>query len=440
MNLSSALLTDQYELTMIDAALNDGVAHKPCLFEVFARSLPGSRHYGVFCGTGRLLEYLKNFRFSEEDISFLVSRNIVSAKMITWLQKFQFSGSIWGYQEGEAYFPFSPVLTVQAPFAEGILLETLILSILNHDCAIATGASRMINAAHGRPLFEMGSRRTHEHSAVAAARAAYIAGFEATSNLEAGRIWDIPTMGTASHAYTLIHDTEREAFQAQLETMGSKTTLLIDTYDVFSAIDTAISLAGTSLYAVRLDSGDLPVLVSQVRKYLDQHGATSTHITVTSDLNEYTIAALSASPVDFMGVGTSLVTGSSFPTAGLVYKLVAYQTNQGWRSTTKRSPGKHHVGGPKTALRFYDKANIAHQETLVLGSAPNGTIELQSSDWNVKKLSVPLVSEGTIHGEHLGISALKTAREHHKHTIDTLPETAKSLAPAKTILPVVYQS
>ena len=244
------------------------------------------------------------------------------------------------------------MLVVESTFAEGVVLETLVLSILNHDTAIASAASRMTSAAGDRPCIEMGSRRTHEEAAVAAARAADIAGFATTSNLEAGRRYGVPTAGTAAHAFTLVHDYEREAFEAQVASLGPGTTLLVDTYDVPEGVRTAVAVAGTSLGAVRLDSGDLLVQAREVRALLDALGATATRIIVTSDLDEYAIAALAAAPVDAYGVGTQLVTGSGAPTASMVYKLVARSDDDGvMRPVEKRSASKTSVGGRKWALR-----------------------------------------------------------------------------------------
>ena len=220
---STALLTDHYELTMLEAALRSGAAHRRSVFEVFARRLPDGRRYGVVCGTGRLLEALTRFRFEDPELVALESSGVVHEDTLRWLAGYRFTGDVWGYGEGECFVPGSPLLVVEGTFAEAVLLETLVLSILNHDCAIAAAASRMTVAAQGRPCLEMGSRRTHEESAVAAARAAYVAGFAGTSNLEAGRRYGIPTIGTAAHAFTLVHDTEREAFEAQVAALGTGT-------------------------------------------------------------------------------------------------------------------------------------------------------------------------------------------------------------------------
>ena len=349
---STALLTDHYELTMLEAALRSGAASRRCVFEAFARRLPDGRRYGVLAGTGRFLDALQRFRFGEAEIEDLQRRRVVDQATCDWLARYRFSGDVSGYAEGEVYFPGSPVLVVESSFAEGVVLETIVLSILNHDTAIASAASRMTSAAGDRPCIEMGSRRTHEEAAVAAARAAYIAGFATTSNLEAGRRYGVPTAGTAAHAFTLVHESEQEAFAAQVASLGAGTTLLVDTYDVAEGVRTAVAVAGPALGAVRLDSGDLLEQARTVRAQLDSLGARSTRILVTSDLDEYAIAALAAAPVDGYGVGTQLVTGSGAPTASMVYKLVSRSDDEGvMRPVEKRSESKASVGGRKWAMR-----------------------------------------------------------------------------------------
>jgi nicotinate phosphoribosyltransferase len=429
---SSALLTDRYELTMLDAAMLSGTHERECVFEVFARSLPGGRRYGVVAGTGRLLELIERFRFGDAELQWLHDNRVVRDEALDWLADFRFNGTIRGYREGELYFPGSPILVVDAPFGEGVLLETLVLSVLNHDSAIASAAARMVSAAAGRPLAEMGSRRAHEEAAIAAARAAYIAGFNATSNLEAGRTWGIPTMGTAAHAFTLLHDSEEDAFQAQVRSLGPGTTLLVDTYDVHKAIETAVRVAGTGLGAVRLDSGDLPVLVGSVRAQLDALGATGTRITVTNDLDEFAIAALRASPVDSYGVGTSLVTGSGAPTAGMVYKLVARRDSAGaWMPVAKASTGKASIGGAKIPVRAVNTVGVAVAEEVHVvqgpGSVPKG-----------RRLDVPLMSDGVAVQEHLGAPGVEAARRHHAIVLEELPESAFRLGRGEPALPTEY--
>ncbi|MGH8971239.1 MAG: nicotinate phosphoribosyltransferase, partial [Actinomycetes bacterium] len=332
---------------MLRAALGDGTGGRRCVFELFARRLPEGRRYGVVAGTGRLLDAVESFRYDEEELAFLVEAGVADESTCDWLRDYRFTGDLTGYPEGELYFPGSPVLTVEGTFAEAVVLETLALSVMNHDCAVASAASRMVTAAGERPCIEMGSRRTHEEAAVAAARAAYLAGFASSSNLAAGRRHGLPTTGTAAHSFTLLHDTEAGAFRGQLDALGVGTTLLVDTYDIAAGIRSAVEAAGPDLGAVRIDSGDLGVLAHQARQQLDSLGARNTRIVLSGDLDEYALAALAGAPVDAYGVGTSVVTGSGAPTAEFVYKLVEVEG----RPVAKRSEHKTTVGGRKTALR-----------------------------------------------------------------------------------------
>ena len=440
--MSTALLTDRYELTMIEAALRSGRAHRECVFEVFGRRLPGDRRYGVLAGTGRVLEAIGRFRFGAAELDWLSEERVVDDATLSWLADYRFSGSIEGYREGELYFPGSPLLTVRGSFAEAVVLETLILSILNADSAVATAAARMVSAADGRGIAEMGSRRTGEASAVAAARAAYIAGFDATSNLEAGRRWGIPTMGTAAHAFTLLHDSEEEAFRAQVDSLGSGTTLLVDTYDVHRGIETAVRVAGTGLGAVRLDSGDLPALVRQVRTQLDELGATQTRITVTNDLDEHAIAALSGAPVDSFGVGTAVVTGAGSPAAGFVYKLVARReagATGEWTPVAKSSSGKVGRGGAKRGERLIGLDGIARAEHVIIDDDRDGMPEAGSSGVTPRILTVALMTDGKAEPHALGAAGVRTAREHRAAAIAELPPEAFRLGRGEPVLPTVYR-
>ena len=427
--MSTALLTDHYELTMVQAALASGEAHRRCVFEAFSRRLPDGRRYGVVGGTGRFLEALEQFRFGDDEIRFLADQNVVDAKTIDWLAGYRFSGTISGYPEGECYFPYSPVLVVESTFAEGVLLETLVLSILNHDTAIASAASRMTSAAGDRPCIEMGSRRTQEESAVAAARAAYVAGFEATSNLEAGRRYGVPTAGTAAHAFTLLYDSEREAFTAQVQSLGKGTTLLVDTYDVRTAVDLAMEIAGSELGAVRLDSGDLLIQAKEVRTQLDAAGNTATRIIVTSDLDEHAIAALAAGPVSGYGVGTALVTGSGAPTASMVYKLVQRENGAGeMENVAKKSKDKASVGGRKWAMRRRNAGGVAEAEVIGIGERPQ-------DDGNDRPLMIELVRDGEV-VDHQDIHE---ARSRHAAARAELPRAATQLSRGEPVIPTVYE-
>lgn len=427
---TTALLTDRYELTMLQAALKSGKAHRKGVFEVFSRTLAGGRRYGVFAGTGRLLELINQFRFSSEEINWLLSEKIIDQPTADWLSNYKFSGDIHGYAEGEIYFPYSPVLIVEATFAEAVIIETLILSTLNYDSAVASAAARMVTAAGSRSVSEMGSRRAGEFSAVAAARAAYIAGFSSTSNLEAGRSFGIPTMGTASHAFTLLHDSEKQAFTAQLDSFGANTTFLVDTYSIESGIENAISVAGSKLGGVRIDSGDLPIEVAKARRLLDKLGAHETKITVTNDLDEFAIASLAAAPVDAYGVGTSVVTGSGVPAAGFVYKMVAFQNDSGeWHAVSKQSARKTNLGGKKNAARSHEN-NIATAEVI-----STADIDLAAGQ---RQLLVNLVLEGQIQPGLIGKAGVDLARAHHAKVKAELPASAHRLTKGEPAIPTKF--
>ncbi len=422
----TGLLTDHYELTMLRAALRSGAAMRRAVFEVFARHLPNGRRYGVVAGAGRLLDAIEQFRFGPAELGFLRDTGVADEATLRYLESYRFTGDIWGYAEGDCYFPGSPILVVESTFAEACVLETLALSVLNHDCAIASAASRMVNAADGRPLIEMGSRRTHELAAVASARAAYIAGFATTSNLRAGHVYGVPTSGTSAHAFTLVHDSERQAFSAQVEALGTGTTLLVDTYDVAEAVRAAVAVAGPGLGAVRVDSGDLPVVARQVRSLLDSLGAERTRIVLTGDLDEYSIAALAATPVDGYGVGTSLVTGSGVPTAALVYKLVARADGAGGlRPVAKRSVGKPGRGGRKWAVRGRD-GGVAVAERI--SDRPPGPADGRA-------LLRQLVHDGEI----VGREPLAAARSRHQAALAELPAHALRLSRGYPAIPTVFE-
>ena len=417
-----ALLTDHYELTMVSAALKDGTAHRRSVFEVFARRLPTGRRYGVVAGVGRLMDLIREFRFEPAQLEALVSGGVVDEATAAWLADYRFTGDIDGYAEGELFFPGSPILTICGSFAECVVLETLILSVLNHDSAIAAAAARMVTAARGRPIIEMGSRRTHELAAVAAARAAYLAGFASTSNLAAGSRYGIPTTGTSAHAFTLLHDDEPAAFASQVAALGKNTTLLVDTYDIAQGIRNAIAVAGPDLRAVRIDSGDLSVLAQHSRELLDSLGATETKIVVSGDMDEYAIATLAAEPVDMYGAGTAVVTGSGAPTAGLVYKLVEVEG----RPVVKRSENKATVGGRKTAIRRHKPTGTATEEVIVSQGVPDHMA-------NDRMLQHAYVVQGDV----VDPPSLEEGREHLRQCLISIPWEGLKLSAGDPAIPVV---
>lgn len=425
---STALLTDKYELTMIRAALADGTADRPCVFEVFARRLPAGRRYGVVAGIGRLLDRVADFRFTDEEIE--VVADSLDQRTIDWLRDFRFTGDVDGYREGELFFPGSPVLNIRGGFAEGVILETLVLSVLNHDSAIASAAARMTSAAAGRPIIEMGSRRTHEEAAVAAARAAYLTGVDFTSNVEATRRHGVPSAGTSAHSFTLLYTgpdgpDEAAAFRSQVATLGVDTTLLVDTYDITQGVATAIEVAGPELGGVRIDSGDLGVMARQVRRQLDSLGAHGTRIVVSGDLDEYAIAALRAEPVDVYGVGTRLVTGSGAPTAGMVYKLVEVDGIP----VAKRSAQKESLPGAKRAVRRHRPTGTAVEEVLL----PWDGIAPSEPGMETRDLLTPLIRGGEAVP---GLPTLDESRAHHAAVMVSLPWEGLALSQGDPAIPV----
>ena len=431
--MSNAMMTDRYELSMLQSFIAEGMENKKAVFEVFARRLQPGFRYGVFAGLGRLIPMIEDFQFSEQEIHWMLEEGVIDEDTYAYLYKFQFKGKITAYREGDLYFPNSPVLTVEGTLGESILLETLILSVLNHDSAIATKASRMVSVAKGRPIIEMGSRRTHEESAIAAARAAYIAGFESTSNLAAGMRHGIPTKGTAAHAFTLAFTTEGQAFDAQVRSHGASTSMLVDTYNTKQGIENAVEAVHHytdgkgAPGAVRIDSGDLAHEAHKARVQLDYHGAFNTKIIVTSDLDEYVMKDLKDAPIDGYGVGTQLV---STPPAGFVYKLVAIEnvmTNM--RPVAKKAAGKASVGGKKTATRSYDRNGRIIGE--VYTTEGNGYVGENSFG---KDLQVVVMKNGAMTGE---VVDPMQAREFHKMAFNELPVGEQTVWNGKEFEPFI---
>jgi nicotinate phosphoribosyltransferase len=418
-----SLYTDRYELSMLDGALSSGLITAKATFEVFTRSLANGYRYGVVGGTGRLLEALDSFSFDEETISWLVDQHIVSTDLATFLSTYRFEGDVFGYLEGEVFTSQSPILRIEGRFCD-LVLETLALSIMNYDAGVATKAARVVHAAAGHRLIEMGSRRTNEVAAVAAARAAYVAGFDATSNLAAGKIYGVPTAGTVAHAFVLAHHSEREAFEAQVVAQGPGTTLLVDTFDTEAGTELALDVAGARLGAIRIDSGDLADSTRRSRKLLDQRGATNVKITATGDLDEFAIADLIASgaPVDSFGVGTKLVTGYMPP--GFVFKLVAIEDGVTMRPVAKRSIGKLSSGGAKDAYRLL-RDDVAVTELLVTrDSGLSGPTESHRS------LTHLLVERGIAVVD----SSLEEARARARSALKELPRSAFVLGSGEPVL------
>ncbi len=428
-DINPAMMTDMYEYTMLDAALRDGTAHRKCVFEVFTRHLPSGRRYGVVAGLGRIVEYLHCFRPNESDLAFMRDNHIVSEETIKYLENFHFRGTIRAYREGEMFFANSPVLQVEGTFGECTLLETMLLSVLNYDCAIASAASRITSAAGTRPCADMGGRRMNEYAAIAASRSAVVGGFASTANLAAAKKYGIRCIGTAAHAFTLVHDTEEDAFISQINALGKNTTLLTDTFSIEEAITTAVKVAGPELGGIRIDSGDLASLAQKARHQLDALGATNTTITVTNDLDEYAIASLATAPVDSYGVGTRLVTGSGFPTTSMVYKLVEREGADGhMHAVSKKSFGKVTDGWRKVAYRSY-QYDLAQGELIVAGSEEDQAAWTCPAEYDTTRdLLITAVDHGEVDTSLSTSEALFAARDYHKKALNELPISALSLS------------
>lgn len=417
---TTAFLTDKYEVTMLQAMLRAGRADHRAVFDLFARRLPKGRRYGIVGGVGRVVEAVKNFRFTDEQIAYLEADPIIDEATVRYLRDYKFRGIIVGQPEGSLYFPNTPILTVIGTFADCVLLETLLLSIMNHDSAVMSAASRMVTAAEGMPMIEMGSRRTSETSAIAAARAAYIAGFNATSNLQAGHLYQIPTTGTSAHAYTLAYgpDGEEQSFYDQMVALGTDTTILVDTYNIPEGIRRAVHAANTLGVSgpggIRIDSGDLHEETVNARALLDSLGAIDTKIVLSSDIDEYTISEMKerGTPVDAVGAGTRVVTGSGAPTAEMVYKLV--QIND--TPVSKRAEGKISTGGIKVTYREFHEDGTMAGEFFKVGttSAP-----FTSSQHPTQVLLV----DGQ--GDYFHQEDIEVSRARHREQVAYLPESAR---------------
>ncbi len=430
-----ALHTDHYELTMLDALVQSNQADKRSIFEVFARELPLGRSFGVFAGINRLLPHLKNFSFSDDMLRFLEEEKIVSKQTQEFLYSFNFTGEIISYQEGETYFPYSPVITVEGSLGEALLIETLLLSIVNFDSAIATAAARIVDAASDRFVMEAGSRRIEPEAAVNAARAAYIGGVDVTSNLEAGRRWGIPTAGTASHAYTLSFQSEIDAFENQAKYLGEDSIFLVDTYDIETGIVNAVKASNTNLKGIRIDSGDLAIGAKSARSLLDDLGAPQAQIMVSGDLDEYKIERLVDAPIDAFESGHRLVTGSGAASAGFVYKLVAIEENSSMpkmRPVKKRSEGKTSEGGKKFAQRTVDSNGMAIEESVFLEDA----VEVNPQSPSCRPLQREVMSSGEI----VYLPTLEDSRHHLMNIMPEIPKEIRLRVDGEPAIPTVLHT
>lgn len=372
--MPTALSTDLYELTMAAGYFGAGT-NRTATFELSVRGLPPDRGYLVAAGIEPALAYLESLRFAASEIEYLRQipqlRRVPAGFFDGYLPGFRFTGDVWAVAEGEPVFPNEPLLRVTAPLIEGQLAETALLSTVLFQTSVASRASRMVRAAAGRPVFELGARRAHGAEAGAlAGRAAFVGGCSGTSDVEAGLSFGLPLAGTMAHSWVMSHDSETEAFVRFIEMYGDQTVLLIDTYDTARAVD-RIAAARLAPFGVRVDSGDLLAETRAVRARLDAVGLRATKIFASGDLDERRIAALveQRAPVDIFGVGTALSTSSDAPALGGVYKLVEVESAGLARPVLKLSPGKGTYPGVKQAWRVTDRGRATH-DVLATGDEP----------------------------------------------------------------------
>ncbi len=365
------LLTDLYELTMMQGYFKNPI-HETVIFDAFYRTNPCGNGFAIMAGLEQVIEYIKNLRFSEDDVEYLRSLGIFEEDFLEYLSHFRFSGDIYAIPEGTVVFPREPLVKVIAPIMEAQLVETAILNIINHQSLIATKAARVVNAARGDGIMEFGLRRAQGPDAgTYGARAAMIGGCIGTSNVLTGKLFDVPVLGTHAHSWIMSFPDEYTAFKTYAQMYPNACTLLVDTYDtlksgvpnairVFKEMRKAKKLNGR--YGIRLDSGDLAYLSKEARKMLDAAGFHNAVISASSDLDEYLIDSLKSqgAKITSWGVGTNLITSKDCPAFGGVYKLAAVMTEEGGFSPKiKLSENTEKVTNPgnKTVRRIYEKAN-----------------------------------------------------------------------------------
>lgn len=366
----SALLADLYELTMAAAYFENNITGN-ATFELFVRSLPPERSFLLAAGLEQALQYLEALHFRDEEIAYLRGQPVfaqIGDEFFDYLRGFRFHGEVWAMPEGTPVFAEEPLLRISAPMIEAQIVETFLLSSLTFQTMIASKAARVTEAAQGRQVMEFGSRRAHGPEAgVLAARSAYIGGCSGTSNLQAGRLFEIPVFGTMAHSFVMACADEEEAYQRFDHLFPGHNILLIDTYDTLAAVE-KIARAGLRPAAVRLDSGNLLELSRQVRERLDRAGLRETHIFASGDLDEFRIADLLAAgaPIDSFGVGTVLATSKDAPALGGVYKLVDLQSDRGVTYRAKLSADKVTYPGAKQVFRFYDAGGFYREDIVAL--------------------------------------------------------------------------
>lgn len=431
------LLTDFYQLTMSNAYFIENLNEEKLIFDVFFRKNPSDGGYTIVCGIDEVVEYIQNLKFTDEDIAYLDSLGVFDSKFLEYLRDFEFTGEIYAVEEGTVMFPNEPIMRVKANSIEAQIIETTILNIMNFQSLIATKASRICQAAEGDAVMEFGLRRAQGPDAgLYGAKAAVIGGCVGTSNVLAGRLFDIPLMGTHSHSWVQRFDSELEAFRAYADNYPDKTMFLLDTYNTLkSGLPNAIKVfeelreKGYEAKGVRLDSGDLEYLSKKVREKLDEAGFKDVKITASNDLDEYAIMdlKLQKAMIDVWGVGTKLITSSNHPSLGGVYKLSAIERDGEIIPKIKlsESPEKINNPGYKQVLRIFSKRNNSALADLIILDHekiddskplkvfhPTYTWKTQTfENYYVEELLKPLFIDGKLVREH------KTVMEHREYSM-----------------------
>ena len=419
-NLS--MLMDFYELTMANGYYELGLKDEWVVFDLFYRKNPDNGGFVIAAGLQQAIEYLQNLHFSDEDIAFLRSKGIFSEGFLDYLRNLKFSGNVYGVKEGTIVYPNIPILTIEAPLCEAQIVETMLLLTINHQSMIATKANRIVRAAKGRAVMEFGARRAQGYDgAVYGTRACYIGGVGSTATVMADQMFNVPSVGTMAHSWVQYFDSEYEAFKAYAKIYPTNCILLVDTYDVInSGIPNAIKVAkevlepnGYKLQGVRLDSGDLAYLSKKVRVMLDKAGLTDTKIVVSNSIDEYLLESLfdQGAKIDSFGVGERMITSSSEPVFGGVYKIVAKKQESEYLPKIKISENNEKItnSGFKYSYRVYDENGIGmfdflalHDEEidiknldLVDENKPYKHIKI-NNDWTVKRLQQQFIKDGKL--------------------------------------------
>jgi nicotinate phosphoribosyltransferase len=417
---AQALMVDLYQLTMAAGYFKHGLHDKRVSFELFFRRLPENRRYMVAAGLETCLTYLRSLCFTESQIAYLrevpALRSAMSFEFIEFLRDFRFRGDVHAMPEGTVCFQNEPIVRVTGSLLEAQLVETFLLSAINTETVVASKAARIARAAGDGNCLEFGTRRTSPEEAVASARAAYLAGFSATSNVEAGYRYDIPIAGTAAHSWTMSHPSEQEAFANYLSAFPNHSIMLVDTYDTIEGVKRAIAVAGDKLKGVRLDSGDLLELSKAARKLLDDAGLTHAVIVASGDLNEYKIQELrnAGARIDVWGVGTELVRSVDQPSLGAVYKIVYDHSED--RPVSKLSQGKASLPG---LHQVYRKRKNGKAYSDVIGT-------LEEFHVDSEPLLVEWMADGRLVRELPSLSAI---RAHCRTQLSELPDEHHRLEP-----------